>query len=42
MSEIIFEVHEDELDGGYIASALGSEVKKDREQALSKNPRISI
>ena len=23
MSEIIFEVHEDEVDGGYIATALG-------------------
>jgi predicted RNase H-like HicB family nuclease len=23
MSEIIFEVHEDEIDGGYTASALG-------------------
>ncbi len=23
MSEIIFEVHEDEVDGGYVATALG-------------------
>lgn len=40
MSEIIFEVREDEADGGYIASALGNGIHTQAETAEDLRERV--
>lgn len=44
MSEIIFEVSEDEIDGGYSASALGFGIHTDGEtiEELRRNVREAV
>lgn len=44
MSEIIFEVREDELDGGYTASALGYGIHTEAEtlEELRRNVREAV
>ncbi len=44
MSEIIFEVIEDEIDGGYSASALGYGIHTDGEslEALRRNVKEAV
>ena len=44
MSEIIFEVHEDHADGGYVASALGYDIFTEAESLdeLRKNIRSAV
>jgi len=43
-SEIIFEVHEDHADGGYVASALGYDIFTEAESLdeLRKNIRSAV
>jgi predicted RNase H-like HicB family nuclease len=44
MGEVIFEVHEDEADGGFIASALGLGIhtEADTMEALRANVREAV
>jgi predicted RNase H-like HicB family nuclease len=44
MSEIIFEVHEDEVDGGYTASAIGGGIHTEAEtlEELRRNVREAV
>ena len=44
MTEIIFEVHEDEMDGGYTAAALGHDIFTEGEalEELRVNVRAAV
>ena len=44
MSEVIFEVHEDEADGGYVATALGHAIATQAEtlDELRENVRDAV
>ena len=42
MSEIIFEVTEDEVDGGYSASALGYGIHTQAETIAQREPNILV
>ncbi len=44
MSEIIFEIKEDEIEGGYVATALGYGIhtQSDNLQELRKNVREAV